>query len=173
MVAGRSTRSLGFMKSGRQRRDEIELKRAKKREKAEAYARAQARRNQVVVNTALLRPTNSYSIPDFVERGWYIDRPFRCKDCGKSEVWIRPNRSGGTNQRKGMFGQSLCGAGRVVVASESELPQPGRLKLKGPQGNVMKPNNTLERTVEHLATCRRSRGWLTSRAVWPAAQLGR
>ncbi len=75
------------MKSGRQRREEIELKRAKKREKAEAYAREQARRNQVIVNTALLRPTNSYGIPDFVERGWYIDRPFCCKDCGKSEVW--------------------------------------------------------------------------------------
>ena len=75
------------MKSGRQRREEIDLKRARKREKAEARARELARKSQVVVNTALLRPTNSYGIPDFVERGWYIDRPFRCKDCGKAEVW--------------------------------------------------------------------------------------
>ncbi|HEY9601041.1 MAG TPA: zinc-ribbon domain containing protein [Allocoleopsis sp.] len=26
-------------------------------------------------------------IPDFVERGYYIDIPFTCKDCGKREVW--------------------------------------------------------------------------------------
>ena len=75
------------MKSGRQRREEIDLQRARKREKAEARAREQARKTQVVVNTALLRPTNSYGTPDFVERGWYVDRPFRCKDCGKPEVW--------------------------------------------------------------------------------------
>ena len=75
------------MKSGRQRREELQRKRAMKQEKAEARAREQARKSQVVVNTALLRPTNSYSTPDFVERGYYIDRPFRCKDCGKAEVW--------------------------------------------------------------------------------------
>lgn len=39
------------------------------------------------MNRDLLRPTNSYGIPDFVEREFYVDRPFVCKDCGKSEVW--------------------------------------------------------------------------------------
>jgi len=42
---------------------------------------------QVVVNPSQLRPTNSYGTPDFVSRGYYIDFPFRCKDCGKAEVW--------------------------------------------------------------------------------------
>jgi len=40
-----------------------------------------------LVNPALLRPTNSYSTPDFVEREFYVDRPFLCKDCRKAEVW--------------------------------------------------------------------------------------
>lgn len=39
------------------------------------------------VNQALLRPTNSYGTPDFVERGHYLDMPFRCKGCGKEEIW--------------------------------------------------------------------------------------
>jgi len=79
--------TLGFMKSGRQRRAEIDLKRAESREKVASRSRQEALRNNVMVNPALLRPTNSYSIPDFVERGYYVDRSFRCKDCGKAEVW--------------------------------------------------------------------------------------
>ena len=42
---------------------------------------------QVVVNASNLRRTNSYGTPDFVTRGYYVDFPFKCKDCGKSEVW--------------------------------------------------------------------------------------
>lgn len=75
------------MKSGRQRRSEIRLKRAKVRAKAEARALAQVRAAGILVNTAALRPTNSYDTPDFVARGYYLDRPFTCKDCGKRETW--------------------------------------------------------------------------------------
>jgi hypothetical protein len=39
------------------------------------------------VNPSNLRPTNSYGTPDFVARGYYVDFPFKCKDCGSSEVW--------------------------------------------------------------------------------------
>ena len=62
---------------------EAELARANK----EALQRAKRLRNQVLVNPSLLRPTNSYGIPDFVTREFYVDRDFRCKDCGKAEVW--------------------------------------------------------------------------------------
>lgn len=44
-------------------------------------------RGRTRVNAALLRPDNSYSLPDYVERGYYLDKPFTCKDCGKQEVW--------------------------------------------------------------------------------------
>ena len=54
---------------------------------ASAKARARFLRGKAVVNPSLLRPTNSYGSPDFVQRGYYIDRRFRCKDCGVEEVW--------------------------------------------------------------------------------------
>jgi hypothetical protein len=43
---------------------------------------------QVVVNVSNLRHTNSYGTPAFVARGYYVDFPFKCKDCGKSERWL-------------------------------------------------------------------------------------
>jgi hypothetical protein len=86
------------MKSDRPRRPGIKERRAAKRAKkaaaevlvrakAQATERAKRLREQVLVNPSLLRPTNSYGIPDFVEREFYVDRPFVCKDCGKAEVW--------------------------------------------------------------------------------------
>jgi hypothetical protein len=50
-------------------------------------ARAQRLRGQVLVNSTNLRPTNSYDTPDFVVRGFYVDRPFDCKTCGVAQVW--------------------------------------------------------------------------------------
>jgi hypothetical protein len=75
------------MKSGRERSAEIAKKRADHRARRETAQQSEELRKRVLVNVALLRPTNSYGIPDFVERGYYVDRPFKCKDCAKSEVW--------------------------------------------------------------------------------------
>lgn len=86
------------MKSGRQRRGEIKQRRSGKRaaieagiarERARAAEKERARRlkGQVLVNPDNLRPNNSYSTPDFVTRGFYVDRPFQCKDCGISGIW--------------------------------------------------------------------------------------
>ena len=47
----------------------------------------QMRREGVPVNEENLAPYNSYSAPDFVERGYYRDRPFVCAGCGKKEIW--------------------------------------------------------------------------------------
>lgn len=41
----------------------------------------------IPVNEKLLAPNNSYGAPDFVRRGYYTDRVFRCVDCGAEEVW--------------------------------------------------------------------------------------
>lgn len=38
-------------------------------------------------NPALLAPYNSYGVPAFVERGYYMDVPFQCCECQKQEVW--------------------------------------------------------------------------------------
>lgn len=41
----------------------------------------------VPVNESLLAPHNSYGAPAFVMRGYYVDTPFCCVDCGKKEIW--------------------------------------------------------------------------------------
>jgi len=86
------------MRSDRPRRPGVLQRRAARRAKRaleesitrsrqEAKECAERLKGQVLVNPTLLRPTNSYSIPDFVEREFYVDKPFQCKDCGKSEIW--------------------------------------------------------------------------------------
>jgi hypothetical protein len=79
------------MKSGKQRRVEIKTKRKHKVAKIQLHNNQQERQLRPVfgpaVNEALLAPNNSYGAPDFVYRGYYVDRPFRCVDCGKEEVW--------------------------------------------------------------------------------------
>ena len=77
------------MKSGKQRRTEIKTKRKQRAGKRITAGKEQDRRFQpfVPVNEELLAPNNSYGAPDFVRRGYYVDRPFRCVDCNKEEVW--------------------------------------------------------------------------------------
>jgi hypothetical protein len=79
------------MKSGKQRRKEIQAARAKRGTKRQAMAQAREFRHTsyqfVPVNEELLAPNNSYGTPDFVRRGYYADKPFRCASCGKEEVW--------------------------------------------------------------------------------------
>jgi len=79
------------MKSGKQRRNEIIAARARGGERRKAIARAQEFKDApyrfVPVNEKALVPNNSYGAPAFVRRGYYVDIPFRCVDCGKEEVW--------------------------------------------------------------------------------------
>src|SRR5262245_11509640 len=77
------------MKSGKQRRKEIVARRRKLAVKRNAKA-VESRtipHRLVPVNETALAPYNSYGAPDFVTRGYYLDRPFRCVDCGEEEVW--------------------------------------------------------------------------------------
>ena len=79
------------MKSGKQKRVEIKAKRKQQAAKIQMHNKQPERRLPPVprppVNESLLAPNNSYGAPDFVYRGYYVDRPFRCVDCGKEEVW--------------------------------------------------------------------------------------
>lgn len=71
------------MKSGKQRRAEIRaarLQRAHKRHPQSPGA-------HVRVDPEQLAPDNSYGVPDFVWRGWYVDVEFRCVECGTEGVW--------------------------------------------------------------------------------------
>jgi hypothetical protein len=78
------------MKSGRQRRRAIQARRRKARNKREAVSKAagaEVASAALPVNEAALAPYNSYGVPAFVARGYYIDMPFRCAGCGEEEVW--------------------------------------------------------------------------------------
>lgn len=79
------------MTSGRERRTQIKARRAersaRRAEREQAAHREPLGRRVVVVNESALRPYNSYGAPQFVYRGYYVATPFRCKDCGKEEVW--------------------------------------------------------------------------------------
>jgi hypothetical protein len=79
------------MTSGRQRRRELQEAR-KEKARQEALARADAVRTRqraqgAPVNRELLAKVNSYGAPDWLERGYYLDTPFKCVGCGVDEVW--------------------------------------------------------------------------------------
>ena len=78
------------MKSGKQRRAELDAKRqvrAAKTEVERKARRATVVAREVQVNVGELAPWKSYSEPQFVRRGYYVDEPFRCRDCCKDEIW--------------------------------------------------------------------------------------
>jgi O-acetyl-ADP-ribose deacetylase (regulator of RNase III) len=78
------------MKSPKQRRQEIKARRLQRAERKACRVNARPADRPVgtvVVTPTLLRPTTGYGIPDLVRRGYYQDRPFRCKDCGVEGIW--------------------------------------------------------------------------------------
>ena len=77
----------GRMKSGKQRRAELQAKRQARAAKAEAAKIAAKVHEGVAVNVENLAPCNSYGSPDFVVRGYYVDKDFTCQGCGREEVW--------------------------------------------------------------------------------------
>lgn len=42
---------------------------------------------RALVDETRLAPNNSYSDPEFLPRGYYKDKTFTCRDCGKEEIW--------------------------------------------------------------------------------------
>ena len=83
-------------KSGRQKAAELKFRKntrlRKRNQRAlEDHQRFKAEMgvpaDNVRCNPSLLEPSGSYSIPTFVQRGYYIDEAFQCSDCGVSEVW--------------------------------------------------------------------------------------
>ena len=75
------------MKSNKQRRAELKARHEARAAKAEAKVRALKVREGVGVNVDNLAPHNSYGRPDFVRRGYYIDKNFTCKACRVEQVW--------------------------------------------------------------------------------------
>src|SRR5579871_6108934 len=82
------------MKSGKQRKLELKANRTAKRDasrlarkKTAVAMQLAARRRGVHVDPAALAPADSSSDPEFVERGFYVDIPFECQECGNDQIW--------------------------------------------------------------------------------------
>ena len=71
------------MQANREKRQEIDEIR-----RAEAKAEEHSSLHPTAVNIQNLAPDGSYSSPDFVNRGYYIDLPFTCQNCGKEQIWL-------------------------------------------------------------------------------------
>lgn len=79
------------MKSNKQRRAEIKarrLMRAIKKCSAPGYLKLTvAPGESAPVNKSALAPYNSFGMPEFEARGFYMPVSFTCRDCGVNEVW--------------------------------------------------------------------------------------
>lgn len=79
------------MKSNKQRKSEIRAQRQKRKAKSTVKSKSSLQTDAPVgsasCNPDLLAPFNSYGVPRFVERGYYVDLQFTCRDCMKTEIW--------------------------------------------------------------------------------------
>ena len=126
------------MKSNKQRRKELAAARSKRAANRARREELACSREVVLVNHALLRPTNSYGAPDFVERGHYLDRPFVCKDCGKQEVWTATQQKWWYEVAKG---DVFSGAARCRACRRRERERKGQARQTHLDGLARKRTN--------------------------------
>ena len=63
----------------------------------------------MLVNESALAPNNSYGAPKFVYRGYYVDIPFKCRECGKDEVWTAQQQKWWYEVAKGFaYSTAVC-----------------------------------------------------------------
>lgn len=85
----------------------------------------------VPVNENLLAPNNSYGAPDFVRRGYYIDLPFRCEDCGKEEMWTGAQQKWWYEVAKGFVYSSAVRCRGCRRKKRERRDQARRIHLQG------------------------------------------
>jgi len=117
------------MKSAKQKRTEIRIKREKRsRKKSEKLAKADttarlAKRpiNVVAANVEALAHNNTYGpLPLF-----YVDKPFVCRDCGKAEVWTAAQQKWWYEVPKVILTQMRCAVVRAVAKNSNAEPKRG------------------------------------------------
>ena len=145
------------MKSGRQRRAEIKLRRKEKRFANSAnsiYLKDVSAANQydrphgsVPVNPANLSPNNSYGIPEIVKRGFYVDMLFTCKHCGAPQIWTAQQQHWWYELAKGDIWTIavLCRPCRIKERERKALAR--KIHLEGLLRKVQLSNNKLPREI--------------------------
>jgi Probable zinc-ribbon domain len=83
-------------KSGKQRAEDLKVRRiariAKRADRIrdaihESHQAAKRAFGAKAVDAMRLAPDNSYNLPEFLKRGYYLDSSFQCRDCGKVDIW--------------------------------------------------------------------------------------
>jgi hypothetical protein len=123
------------MTSGRERRTQIKARRAarsvRRTELEQAALRKQLEGRVVVVNESALRPYNSYGAPQFVYRGYYVNTLFRCKDCGKEEVWTATQQKWWYEIAKGYVYSTATRCGSCRRKEQARRSEAHRVHLEG------------------------------------------
>lgn len=69
-----------------------------------------------------MAPYNSYGVPEFVRRGFYLDSEFRCANCGREQLWTATQQKWWYEVAKGYAYSTaqLCRACRALVRARKE-----------------------------------------------------
>jgi len=141
------------MKSNKQRRQEIKAHRLRRNaQKARALNARPVDRpvGAEPVTPALLRPTTSYGIPDFVQRGYYQDRPFRCKGCGVEEIWTAAQQRWWYEEAQG---DVWTVAVRCRACRQAERARKAEARRIHREGLAMKQNPQLKTLLTRSSGC--------------------
>ena len=133
-------------KSARQRRVEIQKRRrareARRRRSEPASLPSETPPGVVPVEEERLAPYRSYGAPDFVMRGYYLDRRFRCARCGADESWTAAQQKWWYEVAKGFVYSTavLCRACR-----RAEQARKNEARRAQAEGLVRKAQRTARR----------------------------
>jgi TfoX C-terminal domain/Probable zinc-ribbon domain len=123
------------MKSNKQRRAEIKARRVQRAAEhlaspSDAVPRPMPT-GTAPCNPELLAPYNSYGTPSFVAHGFYSDALFKCKYCGKEEIWRATQQKWWYEVAKGSVesGASRCSSCRRI--ERERRAQARRVHLEG------------------------------------------
>lgn len=83
----RTPTRLPILERRRLKRGAGEAKAAREQERDRRKELRDIANRHLLVNATNLGPNNSYGVPEFVARGYYVDMPFHCKSCGIAQVW--------------------------------------------------------------------------------------
>lgn len=123
---------MGEFKSNKQRKAEIKTRRRKRQTKAQTAPKPNPNLTppgSVPCDPSLLKPYNSYGVPLFVERGYYLDVEFTCRDCGKHEIWKAAQQKWWYETAKGNVESRAI---RCRACRETEREHKGRAKITSP-----------------------------------------
>ena len=81
-------------------------------------------------NPTLLAPNNSYGT-EYTLRGYYLDKPFTCTDCGKNETWTATQQKWWYEVAKGEVNTTAIRCRECRRRERSRKEEARRIHLEG------------------------------------------